>query len=222
MGMIWDDSWVSSKSNWLIVAFTEVGNAGIRIGFGGGREREKNSWDQVWKPWVSEPFQWSGLGRSYLGMVEKWMGNEWRSRGNVLWREYEVEERYFQIGDVWRDRWRWRYLIALVMGSWGNFYLIVSLFSLSKSAKNEKDLRKCGQDWTFEIIHNIEWEEPCNVVSTGEGPVEVNDHELVLVVVASFFSSGIQLHAYRHWKPFSLNVRILSEVITKVQRGKGV
>ena len=43
-------------------------------------------------------------------------------------------------------------------------FLIVSLFSLSKSAESEKDLRKCDQDWTFEIFYNTEWEKPCKVV----------------------------------------------------------
>lgn len=57
---------------------------------------------------------------------------------------------------------------------------------------------------------------------TGEGPVEVDDHELVLVVAASFFLSGIPLQTCRLWKPFSFSVRILSEVITKVLRSKGV
>ena len=57
---------------------------------------------------------------------------------------------------------------------------------------------------------------------TGEGPTEVDDHELVLVVAASFFFSGIQLHTYRHWKTFSFSVRILPGVVAKVQRSTGV
>lgn len=34
-------------------------------------------------------------------------------------------------------------------------------FSLSKSAEGEEDLRKCGQDWTFEIFYSVE--KPCKV-----------------------------------------------------------
>nr|XP_021558682.1 calcium-responsive transcription factor [Neomonachus schauinslandi] len=53
---------------------------------------------------------------------------------------------------------------------------------------------------------------------TGESPVEVDDHELVLVVAASFSFIRIQLHVYG---PFSFSVRILPGVVTKVQRSKG-